>query len=886
MKKRVFLIFTILFIFLIGSVFAFNFEDPIYGLEREEEVVIFDNTTANVNSSESWVTPSLGILSDVNDTHFNNEAGTLAIDQSWLSAFGNAIWCKLTGCSMTGNINMGNNNITNVNEGDFAFIILNSPSNQIRIVDSDEAQEWRLGSNANLFLIEDQNTGNIPFRIDDGAVDNAITINSTENIFNQSLNMMGNNITNADTITANQFNGLFNWVVLNNYTEFPYLNFNGSTLNFDQNILDDRIENQTASITYNATQIATVEGNLDSGNLTSVQKAKDGDTYNVSEVGGANPLLIQVNFSGVTNFNQIIFREKYTATSGHSIDICLWDYGAVDWECELGSITAMDNFAFTIKDVLDPANHLSGGLVQLKLDHAENGNPAHDFFLDYVVLLEGFSTLTGEETDPFAFHKSGDTPMEGNSDWGGFNFTDVDTIFSNGLEVTEVNKQLDSNIEFFNDPDATGNRKVILYGRRVADGGTTMRRAELFINEDGFFEIAGGYRIGVVLKADGQVLVPTSGDLGIGNRNGGLFLVGGTASVSKLRASFNDMEFGWFRTGTGMTQDVVFQGVDDTGDHLYFTASGLVGSRTFVVSTETAEFNGSVGINENLIVGGDLNDSLGNKYAKYQFTDDFNGSSKFTTNDSGTFKNITILSEDLSDSIKISHDNTNAYIKWDDGDLNLEGTETDANTAVNLRANGAGRPTLRIYNEDETSNIAFRVFTTDAQFFGAGSATQLSFQSLGNIPVTFFGNSLEGTTQTIRISGFRTGDVKRTLTIGQGVDAPDTASFGGVSNYFFDGNVNSTVNMNAGGNITLAQKIIFALGESIDNVIDGWIRINGNLNVTGNVSVAESLNVTGNTTFFSNANFTNNNATDLDYVKFVGGGYIYDNGTSLILGHD
>ncbi len=44
-------------------------------------------------------------------------------------------------------------------------------------------------------------------------------------------------------------------------------------------------------------------------------------------------------------------------------------------------------------------------------------------------------------------------------------------------------------------------------------------------------------------------------------------------------------------------------------------------------------------------------------------------------------------------------------------------------------------------------------------------------------------------------------------------------------------------NINATGNLSLGQKIIFTLGEVIDNVIDGWITITGGLNVTGDIFV-------------------------------------------------
>lgn len=45
--------------------------------------------------------------------------------------------------------------------------------------------------------------------------------------------------------------------------------------------------------------------------------------------------------------------------------------------------------------------------------------------------------------------------------------------------------------------------------------------------------------------------------------------------------------------------------------------------------------------------------------------------------------------------------------------------------------------------------------------------------------------------------------------------------------------------------LTLSQRITFALGEVIDNVIDGWIRITGNLNVTQSANIGSELNVSG-----------------------------------------
>jgi hypothetical protein len=52
--------------------------------------------------------------------------------------------------------------------------------------------------------------------------------------------------------------------------------------------------------------------------------------------------------------------------------------------------------------------------------------------------------------------------------------------------------------------------------------------------------------------------------------------------------------------------------------------------------------------------------------------------------------------------------------------------------------------------------------------------------------------------------------------------------------------MDSSFNWATTGNLTIGDKITFAFGEMIDNIVNGWIRITGSLNVT------EDLNVIGN----------------------------------------
>ncbi len=60
----------------------------------------------------------------------------------------------------------------------------------------------------------------------------------------------------------------------------------------------------------------------------------------------------------------------------------------------------------------------------------------------------------------------------------------------------------------------------------------------------------------------------------------------------------------------------------------------------------------------------------------------------------------------------------------------------------------------------------------------------------------------------------------------------DLKSYRTLNNLTFVGDVNVTGDTNLTGNLTLGEKITFALGEVIDNLVDGFVRIVGSLNIT------------------------------------------------------
>lgn len=81
---------------------------------------IFNLTTLNVTGAELWLT-DIGPLNTANATQHSNSGGVLNILESWVDS----LWCRLSGCTMEGNIDMDGNDIINVNDISANNVIVN-----------------------------------------------------------------------------------------------------------------------------------------------------------------------------------------------------------------------------------------------------------------------------------------------------------------------------------------------------------------------------------------------------------------------------------------------------------------------------------------------------------------------------------------------------------------------------------------------------------------------------------------------------------------------------------------------------------------------------------------------------------------------------------------
>ncbi len=158
----------------------------------------------------------------------------------------------------------------------------------------------------------------------------------------------------------------------------------------------------------------------------------------------------------------------------------------------------------------------------------------------------------------------------------------------------------------------------------------------------------------------------------------------------------------------------------------------------------------------------------------------------------GAITGGSLIASDGTDQIELSVAGDNAYMKWNDGYLYLETDEGDnTDTLINIQGKGTGRGWLYVYDQDDAEYFRLSINAGSAQFdCGGTTPVRMDLQGNGAVPVQVFRYASEmATPKEFTIGGFRTGDALRTLEIGVGVDANDTASFDGVSNYYFDGKV-------------------------------------------------------------------------------------------------
>ena len=199
-----------------------------------------------------------------------------------------------------------------------------------------------------------------------------------------------------------------------------------------------------------------------------------------------------------------------------------------------------------------------------------------------------------------------------------------------------------------------------------------------------------------------------------------------------------------------------------------------------------------------------------------------------------------------SDGLEVSMHGVDAYLwNYEAGDLNFGtsatnrmfiqsdgnvGIGTDSpDSAFQIKANIAGSVgshsagQIIIQNPADTvfANVVITGYESDADGNPDQQLWYLGSSSSGSSDIIFLNRRnaklMLGTSSSTRMTILGNGNV------GIGTTSPTHE-------------LNVVGNANITGNLTLGEKITFAFGEIIDNIVNGWITITGNLNVTGNIT--------------------------------------------------
>lgn len=223
--------------------------------------------------------------------------------------------------------------------------------------------------------------------------------------------------------------------------------------------------------------------------------------------------------------------------------------------------------------------------------------------------------------------------------------------------------------------------------------------------------------------------------------------------------------------------------------HRYFNAFRDIGITETIENVVTAEsdFSGANYLLKSSAATKEIEEST-----VIESSGNLTGIADITATGKGTFKSAYILSTNSSDSLNLSHNNSNAYITTDDGGIWLYSVENGAaNSVVYIgEDNDSYSGTLRIYGNDSGEYSVLQAISDGLRFdvYGTSDPTlHLQPQSTGSVKV--FALASSGEAPTMSWSGYMTGDARRTMGLTISGDTANVATIEGLLGYWFNGKV-------------------------------------------------------------------------------------------------
>ena len=136
---------------------------------------------------------------------------------------------------------------------------------------------------------------------------------------------------------------------------------------------------------------STAYGTYNFGDASSISSFNDYNTgtntgfYSINDASGAPAHIVYVGFTNITTFTRLVLNLNYTQSSGHTIQIDLYNFQTVGWD-SFTTYSGSPGWTQFILETFDSAPYISSGKTYARLNHTSSGNTAHRTWIDYVVL--------------------------------------------------------------------------------------------------------------------------------------------------------------------------------------------------------------------------------------------------------------------------------------------------------------------------------------------------------------------------------------------------------------------------------------------------------------------------------------------------------------------
>lgn len=138
------------------------------------------------------------------------------------------------------------------------------------------------------------------------------------------------------------------------------------------------------------------------GNVAGTQTINDGNELDIAEVsGGPNPnFVIDFDFSGIVSGHEPNLIELHYAYSGsHTISIQMWNYtGTPQWDVIDNTTITNTGGVLTFESIVITGtitDYVSGGAVQVRFSHDQNGVVTDVFTIDYLAIKDDHGIGSG-----------------------------------------------------------------------------------------------------------------------------------------------------------------------------------------------------------------------------------------------------------------------------------------------------------------------------------------------------------------------------------------------------------------------------------------------------------------------------------------------------------